>query len=1120
MAEELPLPQEGSFDALFKPSQIGVEDGFAVPSDHKFTQAAKIAVQREKNELDLINKRGFKLNNLDRELHSRMYGFDSNMIGDRIPTILDESEYMLSMWKPTVGDTFKSAVRQYHVGPALARLLNSVTDPRMKPVEGYSAFNDPILKRYVGEDGLHFFKHSGSHYQSMEKLRRMNIDRRDMRVIEESKHGGLFSMGVSLATPAIFAPIAPVKIMRAGPLRRFFGGAAFTYMMTAGQQGLIETQNEARDATHTAMALTAGAFLGGTLAVAYGRNLSPELMAQYRKDRQSFRENVLNQKPTKEAEYERSPKSAGASANPEVVRERAYKQIEMEGLETTNIGIEKLGWNPVFRMLNSDNPFVRNLAVGMVDVGGLMQKKVRAADIEMEQSVESHFRVNYLPRLLDSARSIDEAYLKYRNKAIPETDIGRAATMMKMHVGDIFTRNGDTLTEVQFRQRVGMAMRTGDVDRFDDIVSPFVSQAASSVRPLFNYIKQQGEQVGLFTKELEKDLAKAQRANNLEEITRIEKQIKKIQEQGVMTNTAESYLPRVYRVDKIEANPQRFLTVVRNYLIHTKKMKAKEADAMSLEILDTVTRRRPYFDLEGADDSLDFVKNASGAHARSFEIPDELIEEFLENDIETILRHHVKTMGMDIELTRRFGSIDMEDVIVSTRNEYQRLIDETADIAKRTELAKAMERDITDIRGLRDRLRGTYGASKDPHSMSSRFVRVMKSFNVLTMMGSAMISSVPDVARIVMVEGFDAAYKNGFATLFNESARRLRTMNKSELDKAAIAVDATLGLRAHAMSDMGDLFGNRYALERSLNDASGMFFFFNGMNIWNQTLKEITGNVTALRMTESIMKKGGWRTLPKAEKEKLLKNGIGENDYNIMRKEIRANGKKEGNEWLPNTDGWSDANQRLKFRIALNQNVERIIITPGAGDRALWTSTELGSLITQFKSFGQGAMTRMLTSGLQEKDGAFWQGAFLIVGLAAIVNEAKRAQYGITSEETADEKLLNAIDRSGILGWFMDVNNSIEKVSDYKIGMRPFLTEQQSYPVNARSKASAVLGPAASTTHNFFSVLGDIIKDEVDEQTLRDTRFLFPSGNTFYLDPVYDGVFGGNVNRQLPDNRG
>jgi hypothetical protein len=136
-----------------------------------------------------------------------------------------------------------------------------------------------------------------------------------------------------------------------------------------------------------------------------------------------------------------------------------------------------------------------------------------------------------------------------------------------------------------------------------------------------------------------------------------------------------------------------------------------------------------------------------------------------------------------------------------------------------------------------------------------------------------------------------------------------------------------------------------------------------------------------------------------------------------------------------------------------------------------------------------------------------------------MVNEIKRSQYGITSDETADQKLMNAIDRSGVLGWFMDVNNAIEKVSDYKIGMRPLLTEQQQYPVHAGAKVGSVFGPAGSTMLNASSVIGDVLNNNITDDTMRDMRFVFPSGNLFYLDPIYDGAFGGNVNRQQTSNR-
>ena len=68
----------------------------------------------------------------------------------------------------------------------------------------------------------------------------------------------------------------------------------------------------------------------------------------------------------------------------------------------------------------------------------------------------------------------------------------------------------------------------------------------------------------------------------------------------------------------------------------------------------------------------------------------------------------------------------MQKVLDDVADEYKVLMDNAPDATKRRELKLAMENDIRDIKGLRDRLRGTYGASKIPHALSSRFV----TFNV------------------------------------------------------------------------------------------------------------------------------------------------------------------------------------------------------------------------------------------------------------------------------------------------------------------------------------------------------------------------------------------------------
>ena len=984
-----------------------------------------------------------------------------------------------------------AAMRTHNPVLALRDYVSDLMFEDIEDEEGYDVFQDPIVQDRP--ELLWRAMHSGSSARTAKIAEQLDIERRDAEILAGADSFAE-ELGSALLTPSTFAPMASFNLMKTASVpKRFVGGAAFSFATVFPEQMALNAAREDRTITDSVLALTLATTIGGAANTVFGPTVAKSI------SKRSAAKTAAYEARETEGVYE----SMGAAANPTRARETAYATIERDAAKETGVKLEKLGFNPVFRMLKSNNPIVRGLAAEMVDMGGIMTKRVDE-ELAMSQSVETTFRTRYLSELLDAVRASDEAYLSYRGKVASDSDIVRSFQIIGSQIKDKFKSNKQYMSEVDFRVRIGKAMRRGDVDEVGDAASPFVSQAASKARRHFEFIKKQAEDVRLFEAEIQKALDKAKASGDTAMIKNLTRQLEKVRSEGVSVNTAVSYLPRIYRIDRIMRDPQRFVGIIRSWAVSTKGMTNQEAQKFADEVFDSVTRSRPYIGLEAND--LDELMSPASVKARTLEIPDELIEEFLESDIEVLLRHHTRTMGMDIEIARRFGSIDMKNVIDDVVDEYGRLIDETTDLEKKQALRKGLEDDLRDIRGLRDRLRGTYGASKDPHAMSSRFVRTMKSFNVLVGMGGAMVSSIPDVARVVMVEGFEAAYGKGLKIHFAKQSKAINKLSKSELRKSAVAADAVLGLRAHAFADLGDVFGNRFAVERVLNASTGAMFVLNGLNIWNQALKEFAGNVTMLRMTEAIMKP--WNKLSKADKEKLLKNGIGQQEHMRMAQQIKNHGEQIDGEWMPNTEAWQDPTMRLSFRNALNQNVERIIITPGAGDRALWTSTEFGSLITQFKSYGQAATVRMLASGLQERDGAFWQGAFLLVGLGAMVNEMKRAQYGLDRKETFDEKLINAIDRSGITGFFMDVNNAVEKLSNNRLGLRPATVDERRFQMPTGAKLSATLGPTAGNIANAASIMTDVITGQADQKTADSLRFLTPFGNHPVADPFFDWAYG------------
>ena len=366
-----------------------------------------------------------------------VFGDQNRKYGERVPSQLTDPEaYDYFVFDESFSNVWGTAFKQGNFAPALAKML---TTENYKTVDGYDAHQDAALaKRMGGTDGLWRFRFSGSPEESMAMADEMEEDAQDALLLA-STYSQNAQLMAGLATPTSLAPLAPMKLLNvANKTRRFVGGTAYTYALMAPEQMLLDSQNTQRDASHSAVMLTGLSLIGGGLAYKFGgRGLSTSTALT--PPNQIYR-------------------AGGAGVSPERARQAAYAQIEQEGLEATGIGIEKLGWNPVLRMLQSPNPYVRGLAVGMVDVGGMMQKKVRGQQEAMDQSVETTFRTTYLSRLLDSVRHSDEAYLAYRGRSIPQSDSRRAFEMMKMNLGDTF-RGTTELTEVQFRNRVGMAMR-------------------------------------------------------------------------------------------------------------------------------------------------------------------------------------------------------------------------------------------------------------------------------------------------------------------------------------------------------------------------------------------------------------------------------------------------------------------------------------------------------------------------------------------------------------------------------------------------------------------------------------------------------------------------------------
>lgn len=186
------------------------------------------------------------------------------------------------------------------------------------------------------------------------------------------------------------------------------------------------------------------------------------------------------------------------------------------------------------------------------------------------------------------------------------------------------------------------------------------------------------------------------------------------------------------------------------------------------------------------------------------------------------------------------------------------------------------------------------------------------------------------------------------------------------------------------------------------------------------------------------------------------------------------------------------------------RDVDRIIVTPGQ-DKPLWMSTELGKTIGQFKSFQLSSMQRVALSAMQQRDAETMSGIMTALGLGAFSYAAKQWLAG---REVSDNPLVwavEAIDKSGITGWLMEVNAISEKATRGRVGASAITGEPVSRYAS-RNVVGAFFGPTPDAVADIFQVSGSIFAGDTSKADLHKTRGLLPFQNLFYVRGLLNKV--------------
>lgn len=627
-----------------------------------------------------------------------------------------------------------------------------------------------------------------------------------------------------------------------------------------------------------------------------------------------------------------------------------------------------------------------------------------------------------------------------------------AATLITANDGFAkFRSQGGTGKIFDFAEEVGRAMRRNDTSS-----NAVVQETAKALRPILDNIRNEMQSLGML-------------ADNLK------------------VTGAQSYFPRMYRQGEILARRDEFRKILTDWWSRGgNQVPIEDLEIAADEVINKIVGAMRPQDYANAFS----VKLPGATKSRSLNVPDDLLEPFLESDVRFVMQRHIRDAAPNIELTRNFGDSSMERVLKDIRDEYTEMIRNNP--ADQAMLHTRMKRDEADIMAMRDRLLGTYKMPDDPSGTFVRAGNVLRHMNYLTKLGGMTVSAVPDLARAVMVNGFSRTFSAYGKWLARSPAWQA---SREELQKMGTALDIVLSDRSRAIADITDGFSQRSALESGLDYATGKFGNWTLMNQWNAFHKQINGMSTM----DVIL--GSTKSNPR-----LAKLGIDDNMVARIQQQFAKHGKTVDNQRIGNSSAWDDPAVRAAFESAVVKDVNNTIVTPGIGDTPLWASTQMGKLIFQFKSFIFGSYNRATVGGIQAGEAQFYYGLGLQLMLGAMTYAIKNTLAGREVDYAPEKLVLEGIDRSGALGPLMEFNNTLEKVSAGTLGFGPALGTGTQSRYASRNAIGSILGPSFDSMGKLSDIATGILSGDFDDKAVNSTRQLIPGQNLFWIAPILNKV--------------
>lgn len=596
--------------------------------------------------------------------------------------------------------------------------------------------------------------------------------------------------------------------------------------------------------------------------------------------------------------------------------------------------------------------------------------------------------------------------------------------------------------------------------------------------------------------------------------------VEEVAEDGTKTikpyrsETAPSYMTRRYDLQVVRQDPEGFKQA---WIAGLKDRQARANVALEAE------GKKPVPDLDDdkwyqiANDiyervtdmhagDLHFNTGPSGAtmFKQRVDISDSFVDAYLVKDWESLMEGYVKSMAPRTRLAERFGEgeggYNMSEQFRKVKESYSTQIaaldqkisaGDTKLVKQRDALIKKQASDLRDLQIMRDRL---LNMTQEPSWMNPEnrgilsALRAARSWNIATMLSNTLISSIPDLARTITYHGAGKFVKAFTRSAFSRELRRLN-MPKSDMAKMASAMERTSAYRLSMVSEVEDGIAYTRA-DKYAHMVADRVVTISGMKHWNSMQKTIAGHLIGDKIANHLIEGTG--------RSELKALGFTDGMYDEAAKQAKLFAYDDDGLMNLNLEQWESRELVEMMEAAAIKEADKLVVTPGVGDKPLFMTTEMGRTLGQFKSFIIAATNKMTLPLLQEKGVRPWVEILTQVGLGAAVYQLREQLAGREPSDDLQTVMVAAVENTGIAGYGLE----LMKMGKAITGVDPLGKEEDS-KFYARGPWGTLLGPSAQLSQNVWS---SIYSETSPENRAKSIRKLLPFQNHFLLRSLHDTI--------------